>query len=348
MANKKVFYRKIADPVKKEKNILIDRYGRQLTYLRLSITDRCNLRCQYCMPQINFSWLPHDSILTYEEILKICRTLAAVGVKKVRLTGGEPLVRRDLISLAERLTEIEGFKEICITTNGVLLEEYADGLFKAGIRHINISLDSMNPERFAYITGFNLFEQVWRGIEKALEKGFSPIKINSVIMKGINDNEIMALAGLILKYPIQVRFIEFMPVGYDIFWNPARFVSCDNIRNQVEDAFGKLHPLPKSHSAGPASEYMLDKAPGSVGFISALSHHFCESCNRLRLTAEGRLRLCLFSDEEVDVKKALQQGLNTEELALFFHQAVLKKPKGLWFFDKERLSCSRSMSSIGG
>lgn len=349
MANKKVFYDKRADPVKKEKNTLVDRYGRRLTYLRLSVTDRCNLRCQYCMPQINFSWLPHDSILTYEEILKICRTLAAVGVTKVRLTGGEPLVRRDLISLVERLTEIDGLEETCITTNGVLLEEYADGLFKAGIRHINISLDSLNPERFAYITGFDLFEQVWRGIEKAMEKGFSPIKINSVIMKDINDNEITALAGLSLKYPVQVRFIEFMPVGHDIFWNPARFISCDKVRNQVEDAFGKLCPLPKSHSAGPASEYVLDKAPGSVGFIGALSRHFCNSCNRLRLTADGRLRLCLFSDKEVDVKKALQQGLNTEELALFFHQAVLKKPKGLEeFSDKERLSCTRSMSSIGG
>jgi cyclic pyranopterin phosphate synthase len=334
--------------VKREKNILIDRYGRKLTYLRLSVTDRCNLRCQYCMPQINFSWLPHDSILTYEEILKVCRTLATIGVTKVRLTGGEPLVRRDLISLVEKLTEIEEFEEICITTNGVLLEEYADSLYQAGIRHINISLDSLNPERFAYITGFDLFEQVWRGIEKVLEKGFSPVKINSVIMKGINDNEITALAGLSMKYPIQVRFIEFMPVGQDIFWNPDRFVSCDKIESRVEGAFGKLRPLPKSHSAGPASEYVLDKAPGSVGFIGALSRRFCESCNRLRLTAEGHLRLCLFSDEEVDVKKALRQGLNTEELTLFFCQAVLRKPKGLKFLDKERLSCSRGMSSIGG
>jgi len=292
--------------------------------------------------------LPHDSILTYEEILKICRTLAAIGVTKVRLTGGEPLVRRKLISLAEKLTEIDGLEEICITTNGVLLEKYADALFKAGIRHINISLDSINPEKFAYITGFNLFEQVWRGIEKALEKGFSPIKINSVIMKGINDNEITAITGLSLKYPVQVRFIEFMPVGHDIFWNPSRFVSCDKVRNQVEHAFGKLRQLPKSQNAGPASEYVLDKAQGSVGFIGALSHRFCESCNRLRLTAEGRLRLCLFSDEEVDVKRALRQRLNTEELALFFRRAILKKPKGLKFSNNEILSCTRSMSSIGG
>jgi len=334
--------------VKREKDILIDRYGRQLTYLRLSVTDRCNLRCRYCMPQTNFSWLPRGSILTYEEILKVCRILAGVGVTKVRLTGGEPLVRRNLISLVERLTEIDGLEEICITTNGVLLEEYADGLFKAGIRHINISLDSMNPELFACITGFDLFEQVWRGMEKALEIGFSPIKINSVIMKGINDSEIAALAGLSMKYPVQVRFIEFMPVGKDIFWGPDRFVSRDKIINQVESAFGKLRPLPESHSAGPASEYRLDKAAGSVGFIGALSHNFCESCNRLRLTADGHLRLCLFSDEEIDVKKALRRGLNTEELALFFRRAVLRKPKGLKFLNKEGLSCNRGMSSIGG
>lgn len=334
--------------MKREKNTLIDRYGRKLTYLRLSVTDRCNLRCRYCMPQINFSWLPHDSILTYEEILKVCRTLATIGVTKVRLTGGEPLVRRKLISLVERLTEIDGLEEICITTNGVLLEEFADSLYQTGIRHINISLDSLNPLRFAYITGFDLFEQVWRGIEKALEKGFSPIKINSVIIKGLNDNEVTALAGLSMKYPVQVRFIEFMPVGQDIFWNPARFISCDEIRDQVEGAFGKLRPLPKTYNAGPANEYVLDKAPGSVGFIGALSHNFCESCNRLRITAGGRLRLCLFSDEEVNVKKALRQGLNTEELVLFFRQAVLRKPKGLNFLDKEGLSCNRGMSSIGG
>jgi cyclic pyranopterin phosphate synthase len=300
------------------------------------------------MPQINFSWLPHDSILTYEEILKVCRTLATVGVTKVRLTGGEPLVRRDLISLVERLAKIDGLEKICITTNGVLLEKYADSLYQAGIRHINISLDSLSPERFAYITGFDLFKQVWRGIEKALKKGFSPIKINSVIMKGVNDNEITALAGLSMKYPVQVRFIEFMPVGRDISWNQDRFVSRNEIESQVKGAFGKLRPLPGSHNAGPASEYRLDKALGSVGFIGALSHNFCESCNRLRLTAEGHLRLCLFSDEEVDVKKALRQGLNKEELALFFRQAVLKKPKELKLLDKEGLSCNRGMSSIGG
>lgn len=335
--------------MKKEKDILIDRYGRHLTYLRVSVTDRCNLRCQYCMPRINFSWLPHDKILTYEEILKVCRAFAAIGIIKVRLTGGEPLVRRDLINLAERLTEIDGLEKICITTNGVLLEKYADALFKTGIRHINISLDSMNPERFAYITGFNLFERVWRGIKKALEKGFSPIKINSVIMKGINDHEITALAGLSLQYPIQIRFIEFMPFGHDILWSPARFVSCDKIRDQIEQAFGKLRPLPnKSKSAGPASIYSLDKGPGSVGFIGALSHRFCKRCNRLRLTAEGRLRLCLFSDEEVNVKKALRQGQNEEDLGLFFHRAILKKPKELKFSNKEKLPCTRSMSSIGG
>lgn len=335
--------------MKTEKDILIDRYGRHLTYLRVSVTDRCNLRCRYCMPRINFSLLPHDKILTYEEILKACSAFAAIGITKVRLTGGEPLVRRDLIKLAERLTEINGLEEICITTNGVLLEKYADALFKTGIRHINISLDSMNPDRFAYITGFNLFEQVWRGIKKALEKGFSPIKINSVIIKGINDNEINDLAGLSLKYPVQIRFIEFMPFGHDIFWNPARFVSCDKIRDQIEHTFGKLRPLPsKSQSAGPASVYALDNCAGTVGFIGALSHRFCKSCNRLRLTAEGRLRLCLFSDEEVDIKKALRQGQNEEDLALFFHRAILNKPKELKFSKKEKLSCTRSMSSIGG
>lgn len=300
------------------------------------------------MPQKEFTWLPPDSILSYEEIINICNVLAALGVKKVRLTGGEPLVRRGLVGLVERLTEIDGLEDVCLTTNGVLLNGYADSLYQAGIKHINISLDSLSPKGFARITGRDLFDQVWQGIEKAMDKGFSPIKINSVIMKGINDNEVTDLAELSVKYPIQVRFIEFMPVGSGTFWSPDKIIICDEIRSRIEGTFGKLRSLRSSHNSGPATEYALDGAAGSLGFISPVSHHFCSECNRLRLSAEGRLRLCLFSDKEIDVKRALRQGLSSEELAVFFRQAVLKKPKGYKSPGRDWPSCIRNMYAIGG
>jgi cyclic pyranopterin phosphate synthase len=301
------------------------------------------------MPQINFSWLPHDSILTYEEILRICRILVTIGIKKIRLTGGEPLIRRDFIKLVEKLTDIKGLEEVCISTNGVLLKGYIiDDLYQAGVRHINISLDSLNPERFAYITGSDLFTEVWQGINKVMEAGFSPIKINSVIIRGINDNEIKTLAELSLKYPLHVRFIEFMPIGKNIFWDSRKFISSNEIKKLIEYFFGKLSPLPKTPNSGPASEYFLYGAPGSIGFIAPFSHNFCKSCNRLRITPDGRLRLCLFSDEEIDIKKALRSGINKEKLSLLFLQAALKKPKGWKFLNRKRLSCIRSMSRIGG
>jgi len=319
-----------------------------MTYLRVSVTDRCNLRCRYCMPQTSFSWMPHDSILSYEEILKVCGVLAGLGVTKIRLTGGEPLVRKGLVGLVERVAAVPGISDLGLTTNGVLLERYARDLHRAGLRRINVSLDSLKRSKFADITGRDLLSAVWRGIEAAMAAGFSPIKINSVILSGVNDDEIPALAALSMKFPVEVRFIEFMPVGQNEEWQKDRFMSEEQIRTAVEVACGPLAPVRRIENSGPASVYSLQGAKGRVGFISALSHRFCSTCNRLRLTADGRLRLCLFSDVETDVKTALRRGATQDELQALFRRAVLEKPTGYGAKGKSEPGCARAMFSIGG
>ncbi len=327
---------------------LTDGFHRCLNYLRLSVTDRCNLRCMYCMPQTAFSWMPADEILSYEEILKVCRVLADLGVEKVRLTGGEPLVRKDLERLIGGMADLPGIKELCLTTNGVLLERSARSLYDAGIRHINISLDSLVPGKYKYITGFDLFEQVWAGLHAALETGFSPVKINCVIMKGVNDDEIVDMASLCLRFPLEIRFIEFMPIGEDSFWDPGRLMTNDQVKKVIEQDLGTLHEVGNPGGGGPAVIYTLDGAIGKLGFISPMSHHFCATCNRLRLTADGRLRLCLFSDREVDIRSIIRKGISLEELESFFRKVVLLKPRGYEHLGKLQPSCSRQMSSIGG
>ncbi len=329
-------------------SILMDQYGRRLTYLRLSVTDRCNLRCIYCAPQQAFSWMPHDEVLRYEEILTIAQVLGKMGLRKIRLTGGEPLVRYGILDLARDLAQLPGIREVCITTNGVLLADLAPELYAAGVRHINISLDTLDPALFATITGRNLFGQVWNGILSALDQGFDPIKINAVIMKGINDHEIERLAELSTRYAIQVRFIEFMPVGSDSNWSEDRLVTCEEIMQRIESGLGTLTKQDSGPDSGPAAIYSLDGAPGTLGFISPLSNHFCASCNRIRLTADGRLRLCLFSDHEIDVKKVLRRGISPKELGSFFRRAVHMKPKGHQALENGHLGCRRTMSSIGG
>ncbi len=327
---------------------LMDLHGRRLTYLRLSVTDRCNLRCTYCAPQKNFSWTPHENILTYEEILLVARVLGGMGLGKIRLTGGEPLVRRGIARLARGLVETPGIKEVCLTTNGVMLSRHADALFRAGVRHVNISLDTLDPGLFEAITGRDLLHRVWEGITRVLDLGFGPVKLNMVVMKGVNDHEIKRMAALSLEYPIQVRFIEFMPVGNDSRWSEDRLLPCSRIKQEVEAGLGPLKPIEAEPDAGPAAVFSLEHAPGTIGFISPLSHHFCNTCNRLRLTADGRLRLCLFSDREVDVRSRLRQGHDTKELESFFRRAVQMKPKGYKELGYGRPSCLRTMSSIGG
>ncbi len=327
---------------------LTDSFGRTITYLRLSITDRCNLRCFYCMPQADFNWMEPTEILRFEEIVQLTRVLASLGVKKVRFTGGEPLVRRDVVKLIRDVSSLPGVEETCLTTNGVLLSQMSKELFDAGLRHLNISLDTLRPERFQAITGRDHFRSVWRGIEEGLELGFSPVKINFVMMRGKNDDEIVDFARLTRKYPLDVRFIEFMPIGKHSKWGRNHFLSSDEALKRIAEELGSLSPVESEYGSGPAEMYVLSDGIGRIGFISPLSHRFCSRCNRLRITADGRLRLCLFSDLEVCVRDMLRQGVTDQELAEFFSDIILKKPARYLSHKKDVPTCDRQMSSIGG
>ena len=302
---------------------LVDQEKRHLNYLRISITDRCNLRCLYCVPEGRIPKLGHDDILSYEEILRLVKIGIQLGIRKVRITGGEPLVRKGAVELLGRLTRIRELEDVSLTTNGVLLAPNAQRIFDAGIRRINISLDTLNPKKYAQITGYDRFEQVWSGIQRAREIGFTPIKINVVAMRGINDDEIIAFGRLSLDHPFHVRFIEYMPIGN------SRASSRDQILTpEIQEmiaTIGELTPVGNGQNDGPARRYRIAGGQGEVGFISAMSHHFCNRCNRLRLTADGKLRACLLSDRYEPLKALLRNGGSDEQLAEIFRIAVRHK-----------------------
>ncbi len=302
---------------------LVDREKRHLNYLRISITDRCNLRCLYCVPEGRIPKLGHDDILSYEEILRLVNIGIRLGIRKVRITGGEPLVRKGVLDFLAQLTRLRELEDVSLTTNGVLLASNAQRIYDAGIRRINISLDSLDPIKYAQITGYDQFNQVWAGIQRAREIGFTPIKINVVTMRGINDNEIIAFGKLSLDHPFHIRFIEYMPIGN------SRTTSRDQIltpeTQKIIATLGALIPVGSHHNDGPAKRYRIAGALGEIGFISALSHHFCKRCNRLRLTADGKLRACLLSDHYEPLKEILRKGASDEKLAEIFRTAVRKK-----------------------
>jgi len=303
---------------------LIDRYNRHLNYLRISITDRCNLKCMYCSAKELNPRLPHDKILTYEEILRIVEICVSLGISKVRVTGGEPLVRKGVYDFLSKLIRIEGLVDVSLTTNGILLKENIETLKSIGIHRINISLDTLKPEKFEKITGFNGFQRVWQGIQKAREIGFDPIKLNIVALKGINDDEIIDFARLTYTYPFHVRFIEYMPVGNpQLGGNP--FLLTPEIKTRIK-TLGHLTVIKNSRNDGPAQRYQLEGALGEIGFISALSHHFCEKCNRLRLTASGHLRPCLLSDHQEDLINPVRNGCSDKVVADIFLEAIRHKP----------------------
>jgi len=322
--------------------------NRVINYLRISITDRCNLRCMYCMPEDGIDFIPHENIMRYEEILHIVRLSVQKGIRKIRLTGGEPLVRKGLLGFLRQLNDIEGLKEITLTTNGVLLKELAAGIKECGVKRLNISLDSLKKERFAYITGRDMFDQVWAGIEEAERLGFDPIKINIVAMKGVNDDEIKDFARLTMTKPYHVRFIEHMPVGEDNGWKAENFISVLEIYNIIE-TIGKLHQITtRTLLDGPAQRFKLEGAKGEIGLIGALSNHFCAICNRLRLTADGHIRGCLFSDEETDIKTPLRNNEGDEKILSLIDTAIRNKPLQHNLNVSGIRSCARRMSSIGG
>ena len=326
---------------------LIDNYNRHINYLRISVTDRCNLRCIYCMPKDGVSLIGHNDILRYEEIIRISRIASRKGISKIRITGGEPLVRKGIANLVADMNALPGIEEISITTNGILLQSAARALHKAGLQRINISLDTLDPERYKSITRGGNIDAVLAGISEARKQGFNPIKINVVAMRGINDDEICSFAKLTIERPVHIRFIEFMPVDKKSGWNQDHFIANDEIKKEIEK-IGPLQPVSSEHRAGPARMFQLEGARGKLGFISPLSNHFCATCNRLRLTADGKLRTCLFSDDETDLKSPIRQGCTDAELEKMIAEAILKKPMRHKVLEPSFKKCLRTMSSIGG
>jgi cyclic pyranopterin phosphate synthase len=325
----------------------LDQYNRSITYLRVSVTDRCNLRCTYCLPVKDLKLLDHANILSYEEILRVIEAAAEVGINKVRLTGGEPLIRRNLVHLLASVCRVSGLEDVSITTNGVLLKEKAKEIYDAGLRRINVSLDTLDRVKYAEITKRDYFDDVRGGLDEAQAVGFSPIKINVVAIRGLNDDEFLNFGKLSMQKPYHVRFIEYMPIGHDSQWDPHKYISSDEIKSKLE-SFAPLHKVPSTTYGGPAERYRYESAKGEIGFISALSHYFCRSCNRLRLTADGKLRPCLFADDEVDIKTPLRRGGSQEDLKRLFREAIARKPKQHHAKILNKGVSLRPMSAIGG
>jgi cyclic pyranopterin phosphate synthase len=299
------------------------------------------------MPEQGVQFIPHREILSYEEMLRIVRLCVLKGIRKVRVTGGEPLVRKEVTHFLEMLCKIQGLEEITLTTNGVLLKDFAADIKNCGICRINVSLDSLKPERFFQITGRDYFDRVWEGLEASEHVGFRPIKINVVAIKGINDDEILDFADLAVKKPYHIRFIELMPVGNQSTWNAERFVPTDEIYRLIQ-SHGDLTPLESNPYDGPAQRFKIKGGLGEIGLISALSHHFCDHCNRLRLTPGGHLRGCLFSDQEIDLKTPLRQKKKDEDLLHLIEFAIKNKPKEHGLLKCFPRKCVPQMNRIGG
>ncbi len=333
----------------------VDGLGRNIDYLRISVTDKCNFRCLYCMPDEGVPLLQHCDILTIEEIARFVRIGAEGGIKHIRITGGEPLVRKGIIDLIREIKQIPGIESIAMTTNAFGLAPVAQDFKDAGLDRINISLDTLDPEQFKYLTRRGTIDQVIEGIEASLAVGFDPVKINSVVIRALNQ-DFLGFAKLTMDKPLHVRFIEFMPVGHqsginDTGWNETDVIPSDELRNIISDraeaaGLGRLEAVDKDGKPagnGPASYYKLPGAQGTIGFISSLSNHFCSTCNRLRLTADGYLRPCLFSDDEYCVREALRYG-SDDDVKGVLANALEHKPDSHHY----RVGTDRNMSKIGG
>ncbi|HWR58445.1 MAG TPA: GTP 3',8-cyclase MoaA [Thermodesulfovibrionales bacterium] len=326
--------------------LLRDNFHRTIDYLRISITDRCNLRCIYCMPPGGVRPIEHKEILTYEEMIRIVRVAAELGVRKVRITGGEPLSRKNVTFLISSIKGIPGIEDMSLTTNGVLLARYAKELADAGLDRVNISLDSLKADRYREITRGGEIGKVMAGIEAAEKAGLMPVKINMVPVRGLNDDEIEDFARITVNTPYHVRFIEFMPIGARDFWSEEKYVSTGEIRTAVEK-IGPLFPV-RLRKTGPGRYFRFEKASGVIGFISALTHHFCGDCNRLRITADGKLRPCLFSETEIDLKPALLNQSSGSELERLLRLSIAVKPEGHNINRRADIEILRAMSKIGG
>jgi len=336
---------------------LVDSFGRKITYFRVSITDRCNYRCIYCQPEKEFEFIPHEEILRYEEIVEIIEEAVNLGVTKVRITGGEPLVRKGVVNFIKKLREIKKLEDISLTTNGFFLSEYAEKLKEAGLNRVNISLDSLQEEKYKKITRGGSLEKALKGIDSALKAGLLPIKINTVLIRGINDDEVEDFVRLALERPLNIRFIEFMPSGEEVINEfEDKFISVQEIKEKLIKKY-LLNSIKISTANGPAKYYQIKGGRGTIGFITALSQHFCKTCNRIRLTSEGKLRPCLFSNKEIDIKKAIRDLVRDKKSEGFLRkkiirdkiiEAVMLKPKGHKLNIKNQENLSFHMSRIGG
>jgi cyclic pyranopterin phosphate synthase len=315
-----------------------------VNYLRISITDRCNLRCFYCMPQGNYKLLKHSDILSYEEILSVVAAAVKLGIHKFRLTGGEPLVRKGVCELIRKMISTRGVKEVVLTTNGVLLADMLEQLYVAGIRRLNISLDTLQPHKYYNITNKDYFHRVLLGIKRASKVGMKPIKINVVVIKGVNDDELEDFVKWAIQNSLSVRFIEYMPIGCNNNWYRSKVIPIDDIRHRIKKIVD-LHPLINHSSDGPAERYRIGSTEAEVGFIAAVRKHNCNSCNRMRLTPEGKLRPCLMSDEEINIKSFIRGGCDEATLKDLISKASVFK-----FEHRNAIKNSpmRMMSSIGG
>jgi len=325
----------------------LDNFARPINYLRISVTDRCNLRCVYCMPPQGIRQRAHDEILSYEEIQRVVQAAAAIGISKIRLTGGEPLARLGLSHLVRLIAAVPGIDDISMTTNGTLLAGHADELAAAGLHRINVSLDTLQPERFRQITRRGALDDVWQGIEAAQRAGLTPIKLNVVVVRGMNQDEAADFARMTLHQPWHVRFIEVMPLGANAAWSGDGYVPLAEVRQRIETALGPLEPAGGPAGNGPARYFRLAGAVGTLGFISPVSEHFCFSCNRLRLTADGKLRPCLLSDAEIDLRTPLRAGASQAELAELLHAGIMDKPDG-HHLTQGQAPLARVMAEIGG
>lgn len=324
---------------------MLDAYGRGIDYLRVAVTDRCNLRCRYCVPEGGPE--AREEPLTLEQFARLIGIAANAGIRRVRLTGGEVLVRKNIVRFIERIAAIPQIEEVTMTTNGTRFAAMASELQAAGLSRVNFSLDTLDARRFYYITKSHEWQEVLHGIHKALELTMAPVKINMVVIKGVNDQEILDFARLAYTLPLHVRFIEYMPVGNLPFWHKDRLVSVETVRAEIEKSY-ELFKIPVMVGGGPASYYKISGGQGTVGFISPMTSHFCFHCNRIRLTADGRLRSCLFANQEVNLRLGLENGATDEWLAAQFSKAIKEKPlrhvmEAGWGVDNPR-----KMYQIGG
>ncbi|HVJ69436.1 MAG TPA: GTP 3',8-cyclase MoaA [Caulifigura sp.] len=327
---------------------LIDSFGRRHNNLRISVTDRCNIRCFYCMPADNVQFMDRKDLLTFEEIERFVQAVVPLGINKLRLTGGEPLVRRDLHRLVERLARIPGIDDIGMTTNGILLAEQAQGLFDAGLRRLNVSLDALSPEKFREITRRDGYEKVLEGIEAAKKVGFESIKINAVAIRGLTEDEVVPFGRFARETGCEVRFIEYMPLDADAAWERDKVLFADEILRLLTEGIGPLEPDANQPAHAPAADYVFADGIGRIGFISSISRPFCESCNRARLTADGKFRNCLFSLEETDVRSLLRGGGSDAELRDAVRASIAAKWEGHEINTARFIQPTRAMHSIGG